>query len=482
MPLKLLIADPSQAWLKNARAFFESLLYEIYTADNGRDAQIHLSQQDFFATLINIKLESHSAMEVLMFIKKKHLGCKVIPLIADKDDFIKEQDGINKLTKMGIKSIVSGQYTMQHIQDELEGQKNFTDMLKSIPRRDGVSEEVEINKADQEFTQIPIENFISTKNVLFDVYIKLRQGKYVKILHAGDTFSKERLNKYKEDKKVSHLYFSVQDRRKYINFNNHLIAKSMEQEKISASGTVTIMRSTAEKVLETISSEGMRPQDVDNAKLMCKNVYQLTKKDKQLYSYLRKFEDLDPNAFTHAFAVSLFASAMVQKFVWDSDATSEIITMAAFFHDIGKLKMPKELIEKKPEDMDAKELEIYRMHPIWGAELLAEHPLVPNFVQNIIKQHHEASDGSGFPDGLKDLKIFHLAKIIFVADEFVHLMANDKISPIDAVKQMLADSRSNRRYNGRVLESLCNIFVAPEKLKVDNVMPSRSKMVPSQKG
>ena len=83
-------------------------------------------------------------------------------------------------------------------------------------------------------------------------------------------------------------------------------------------------------------------------------------------------------------------------------------------HDIGKIGMPDELLNK-PGELTDDEMKKVREHPSVGAAMLKAlgqmHPVVP-----LIKHHHEAYDGSGYPDGLKGEQIPLISRIVAVAD------------------------------------------------------------------
>lgn len=93
----------------------------------------------------------------------------------------------------------------------------------------------------------------------------------------------------------------------------------------------------------------------------------------------------------------------------------ENLYYAALFHDIGKLKIPDEIL-KKPGKLTKEEFEYIKMHPSDGREMLNSTFLKD--IGYIVEQHHERIDGSGYPFGLKDSDISIEAKIIAVVDSF----------------------------------------------------------------
>ena len=90
--------------------------------------------------------------------------------------------------------------------------------------------------------------------------------------------------------------------------------------------------------------------------------------------------------------------------------------LGALLHDIGKIIVPTEVLNKAG-DLSDEEWAIMKRHPEAGLELVADIDF-PGDVRAIIRNHHERWDGSGYPDGLKDREIPFAARILCVADVY----------------------------------------------------------------
>lgn len=95
----------------------------------------------------------------------------------------------------------------------------------------------------------------------------------------------------------------------------------------------------------------------------------------------------------------------------------EDLCIAALFHDIGKLAIPKEIIEK-PDKLTDEEFSLIKTHPSRGAYLIRTTPLYNTRVFDGIMGHHENWDGTGYPFGLHGNQISLFASIIHVADVY----------------------------------------------------------------
>jgi response regulator RpfG family c-di-GMP phosphodiesterase len=84
-------------------------------------------------------------------------------------------------------------------------------------------------------------------------------------------------------------------------------------------------------------------------------------------------------------------------------------------HDVGKIGVPNELLEKRGP-LNPREMEVMRMHPVIGAEILAEVTFLQGEGLKVIRSHHEHWDGTGYPDRLAGREIPLSARIFAVAD------------------------------------------------------------------
>ena len=99
------------------------------------------------------------------------------------------------------------------------------------------------------------------------------------------------------------------------------------------------------------------------------------------------------------------------------------VEMAAVVHDIGKLSVPAEILSR-PMKLSELETSLVREHPHNGYEILKDIPF-PWPVADIVLQHQERMDGSGYPSGLRGDEIMPLARVLTVAD-IVEAMATHR--------------------------------------------------------
>jgi len=472
LSLKVLIVDPNQDWLDSAEEFLTGIHYDVRTVNNGRDAQIAYHNDDYYGVIINVETQDHAGFQVLKHIHNKVISARkeqIIFMILDNEGWY-EDKGISKVEfeKMDVTETLVKPFEVEELGRRLEKYQSLTDVWTILPTRKETSAEEEMDQGDDNFTKIKINDFYSSQSVLFDIFVRLKKDRYIKILHAGDKFEKERIDKYKA-KKVEFLFFRNTDRKKYVQFCNNLSQKIMNNKKVAGVTKVNLLKCVSDKFIEDVFSEGIQKQVISEGKKISSNIYELVEKQDDLYKILREFHDFDPSAFSHTYLVTLFSSSIIKQFEWESKSTIETTALACMFHDIGKMKLDRAFLEKNIEDLSEEELVEYKKHPELGGELVEGNKLINSVVKQIIYQHHESSDGSGFPKGLKGQQILTLANIVKIADDFVHIVMRDKLKPVEALKKLMSTPGQIAKYNTIVIENFMKIFIDPKRiLKFDN--------------
>lgn len=145
-----------------------------------------------------------------------------------------------------------------------------------------------------------------------------------------------------------------------------------------------------------------------------KSFFGVSEKIAALREVAEKVEEKDRYTSKHSQRVAEYSVSIARKMKLDAEHLIKL-THASFLHDIGKVNVPEEILNK-PGKLTKEEYEIMKKHPADGAAMVEQtyyKDLAP-----IIHQHHERLDGSGYPDGLKRDEILIEARIIAVSDTF----------------------------------------------------------------
>lgn len=154
--------------------------------------------------------------------------------------------------------------------------------------------------------------------------------------------------------------------------------------------------------------------------------------------FLKLLETHDPYTKDHCTNVASLAYKLADKLNMDEEFKTKLY-YAALIHDIGKTIIPKEILNK-PGQLTLTEYEQIKMHPLFGANALAQVSSLQE-IASAVRYHHERYDGGGYPEGLAGTDIPLMARIIAICDAY-DAMTNDRPyrrarSHKDAVREIM---------------------------------------------
>lgn len=171
----------------------------------------------------------------------------------------------------------------------------------------------------------------------------------------------------------------------------------------------------------------------------------------------------DTYTSVHSINVAIFSVLLGHYMGWERPRLIEL-GIGALLHDIGKLKIPFDILHK-PGLLDSEELKIIQNHSLLGVEALSRTANVSEQVINIIKDHHERGDGSGYPHGLHADLISEEAKLVAIADIYDALTTDRTyrraLLPHQAAEILIAYSYKNQLDVELVKQFTRNIAIYP---------------------
>lgn len=175
----------------------------------------------------------------------------------------------------------------------------------------------------------------------------------------------------------------------------------------------------------------------------------------------------DENTSQHSFRVAEYSCMIAQRMGY-SPEDLENLRRAALLHDIGKIGIPDNVLNK-PGRLTDEEYAVMKSHVVKGGEILKDFTLIPH-VQEGAMYHHERYDGRGYVSGLSGKDIPEIARIIGIADAFDAMTANRvyrKHLPFEVVLQELHKGRGTQ-FDPDILDVFLGIIddglISPETL------------------
>ena len=155
----------------------------------------------------------------------------------------------------------------------------------------------------------------------------------------------------------------------------------------------------------------------DCTDLMLENIETLfkSKTTLELFDMLANMRNLEDPIYSHSLNVALI-SRSIGKWLHLSSADLNTLTLAGLLHDIGKTQIPEEILNK-PSKLTDEEFAMMRSHPLLGKKLLNNKGFDSRILAATL-QHHERSDGSGYPRGLMEDEMDDFSCIIAIADVY----------------------------------------------------------------
>jgi len=164
-----------------------------------------------------------------------------------------------------------------------------------------------------------------------------------------------------------------------------------------------------------------------------------TKSD--LFNYLYHLRNEDDYTYTHCLNVSVLANIFAHWLKLSEEQIKDI-TISGLLHDIGKIKIDIDLLNK-PGKLTKEEFNTIKKHASYGYETLQSQPLNKE-IKNGVLFHHEKLDGSGYPLGISGDQILLYAKIISIVDIYDAMTSkrsyHDKHSPFKVIRMFEQES------------------------------------------
>jgi len=174
-------------------------------------------------------------------------------------------------------------------------------------------------------------------------------------------------------------------------------------------------------------------------------------------------EAKDHTTHTHLQRVRTYAVEMAKQLHLGEEQI-EALRAAALLHDIGKLAVPEQIINK-PGKLTPEEFEKMKVHPIVGAEIL-ERVAFPYPVAPIVRSHHERWDGTGYPEGLAGVDIPVGARILAAVDCLDALASDRQYRPALPLSEAMAKvkDKAGTWFDPKIVEILESRYIELERM------------------
>lgn len=201
-----------------------------------------------------------------------------------------------------------------------------------------------------------------------------------------------------------------------------------------------------------------------------KTIYDLTDyiiKEADINTNLYEISKYDDYTYIHCVDTGIMSIILGRALKMNENDLKELGT-SAMLHDIGKIVVPSELINKKGP-LTPEEFEEVKKHTVYGYRILKSADMFSDNILEGVLEHHERVDGKGYPIGMKGDQINKFAKIISLCDVFTAISANrsyrSRFSPNEAYEFIL--SNVNSMFDEQIVDNFRkNFYIYPVGVRV----------------
>ncbi|MDP2001086.1 MAG: HD-GYP domain-containing protein [Rhodoferax sp.] len=184
-----------------------------------------------------------------------------------------------------------------------------------------------------------------------------------------------------------------------------------------------IVRQSKQAVMSMFEEARMgNAVDVGGAKLLVEEISDSVSRNPGALISLARLKTADDYTYMHSVAVCAMMVALAKQLGLD-EAQVRSAGLAGLLHDLGKAVMPIEVLNK-PGKLTEEEFSIIKSHPVEGHKMLLGGVDVDPIVLDVCLYHHEKTDGTGYPEGLKGPEISLFAKMGAVCDVYDAITSN----------------------------------------------------------
>jgi putative nucleotidyltransferase with HDIG domain len=202
---------------------------------------------------------------------------------------------------------------------------------------------------------------------------------------------------------------------------------------------------------------------------------ELTAGDSQaeIRALVKALAEADGDTYRHSLEVAATARAVGERLGLEDIDLLEV-ELGALLHDLGKLRLPPSIL-RKAGPLDPQELALMRLHPEWGAEMVARVPGL-EAVALIVRLHHERPDGGGYPHGLTAGRIPMASRIVSACDAYGAMTRRRDYSEpldVDAALEEL-ELNAGTQFDPLVVEVLASYVREPVAMEAEPSIYARA--------
>ena len=270
---------------------------------------------------------------------------------------------------------------------------------------------------------------------------------------------------------VKFIFIPMSDQSKFRQHVEAQLAETVLDPKVAISAKSAIVYETSVELINELLADPDVSKLTPRLETISRAVTTLVVNDARAFSHLFATSHHDFYTATHMVNVATYMVPLAYTLGFQDTDVLNQICQAGLLHDIGKLYVPEEVLNKTGT-LSPGDWHLLKGHPEMGYRHLTKHEGMHEVIHTVAQQHHERLDGTGYPAGLKGDQIHPFSRICAVVDSFDAMTAlrpfkKRALSVAEALRVLQTDTPA--KYDPavvdawtRLLESATNIVVPPE--------------------
>ncbi|HRO68224.1 MAG TPA: HD domain-containing phosphohydrolase [Pseudobdellovibrionaceae bacterium] len=274
---------------------------------------------------------------------------------------------------------------------------------------------------------IRVNTLRGDQKIDFDVYIKIAD-KMILYVRKGDSFEGPRLTRLKE-KKLKKMFIMPEEESLYRNYVQRNITMAYDDKSGKDIQTRTeIIHGQQQSNVEEVFENPEAPESYQAAKDGASKYVQFLMNNETALQSVFHIENTDRSLSHHGVSVATLSVGLAKRLKLEDPKVVQMMSLGALLHDFGHPEGPWNPLHPA-----------YKQHPDIGSARVQDKKHFDQLVINIIAQHEECIDGSGFPRGLKENEMDQTVIIVSTCNAFDRYVAFEGFSRAEAGKKMMLE-------------------------------------------
>lgn len=286
------------------------------------------------------------------------------------------------------------------------------------------------------FAPIRISVLRGDQKIGFDCYVEIG-GKHILYLRKGSSFEGTRLARLKE-KKLKKMFIREEEEQLYRDYMERNIEMAYDKASPQTLENRThIVQGVQQSCAEAIFEDPADQSAYATAKEGSQRFTDFLLNEDKAIKNLLAIENTNQNLAHHGVTVASLAVRIAKMTGYDAPKNFPVLALGGLIHDMGHY-LSGQNISRALKDFSPEELAVFKSHPTEGAKKLKDLKHMDLHVTQIVLEHEESINGSGFPEKKSENKMNPMSVFVQSANIFDRLVTFERIPQSDAVKRLMS--------------------------------------------